>query len=246
MTATTASGPRPGEHTLVACWRALARTSSDATVLRTSGAIVATFPSFAPMNNAIMSSPHDADLWAESDRLKGAYRRAGVSSWAAWIRSRATSFEAADAIPELRGFKRDATTLVMEAKRLPSFRTSSAVRLASIDAASRAGDEPVPTSELGETNADGKLAGWVMTDGDVAVAGAYRFLHGSDCGVYAVGTAPAWRRRGLARRLVEHLLADASRRGARSATLQSTSMAQNVYASLGFAAVGRYEEWVPE
>ena len=246
MTAGRASGPLAGEDTLVACWRALARTSSDATVVQTSGAIVATFPSFAPMNNAIMSRPHDADLAAEADRLKDAYRRAGVSSWAAWIRSRATSFAAADAIRELTDFKRDTTTLVMEAKRLSRFRTSSDVRLACVDAASRAGDEPVPVSDLGVPNADEELAAWVMVDGDVAVAGAYRYLHGSDCGVYAVGTTPAWRRRGLARRLVEHLLADASRRGAQSATLQSTSMAQNLYASLGFAPVGRYEEWVPE
>ena len=84
-----------------------------------------------------------------------------------------------------------------------------------------------------------------MVEGDVAVAGAYRYLHGSDCGVYAVGTVRAWRRRGIARSLVEHVLADATRRGARTATLQATPMAQHVYESLGFAPVGRYEEWVP-
>jgi len=55
---------------------------------------------------------------------------------------------------------------------------------------------------------------------------------------------PEKRRRGLARRLVEHVLADASRRGARTATLQSTRMAQNLYRSLGFEPARRYEEWL--
>ncbi len=133
----------------------------------------------------------------------------------------------------------------MQATRLATFGAAVAARPASIDAAVLAGDEPVPITDLGERNPDQGLAGWVMLDGDVAVAGAYRFLHGSDCGIYAVGTAPAWRRRGLARHLVAHVLADAARRGARTATLQSTPMAQGVYASLGFEPVGRYEEWVP-
>jgi hypothetical protein len=43
---------------------------------------------------------------------------------------------------------------------------------------------------------------------------------------------------------VEHVLADAYRCSARTATLQSTPMGQPLYESLGFQAVGRYEEWV--
>ena len=45
---------------------------------------------------------------------------------------------------------------------------------------------------------------------------------------------------------MEHVLADAWERDARSATLQSTEMAQPLYAGLGFVAAGRYEEWVPQ
>ncbi|HEY7137304.1 MAG TPA: GNAT family N-acetyltransferase [Acidimicrobiia bacterium] len=80
-----------------------------------------------------------------------------------------------------------------------------------------------------------------MQDG-LAVAGAWGFLHRGECGLYAVGTVPEWRRRGLARTLVAHVLADARSRGARTATLQSTPMARTLYESLGFAPVGRYEE----
>ena len=85
----------------------------------------------------------------------------------------------------------------------------------------------------------------MILDDDVAVAGAWSFLLGSDCGIYAVGTVPPWRRRGFARALMEHVLAEAWRRGARTATLQSTRIGQRLYSSLGFEAVGRYEEWVP-
>ena len=246
MTETTASAPLSGQDTLVACWNAVARTSFGATVVQSPRAIVATFPAFEPMNNAIMLGAHDIDLAAETKKLRIAYARAGVPSWAVWIPSRVTSFEAEDTIHEIDGLKRDTTTLVMETNSLMSFRTSTSARPASIATAARAGDEPVPAIALGEPSTEEGLAGWVFVDHDVAVAGVYRFLHGTDCGIYAVGTAPAWRRRGIARALVEHVLADAARLGARTATLQSTPMAQRLYESLGFVPVGRYEEWTPE
>ena len=87
------------------------------------------------------------------------------------------------------------------------------------------------------------LDGWVLIHDQVAVAGAWSFLHDSDCGIYAVGTVPRWRRQGFARALVEHVLAEAQLLGARTATLQSTRMGQPLYESLGFQPAGRYEEW---
>jgi GNAT superfamily N-acetyltransferase len=78
----------------------------------------------------------------------------------------------------------------------------------------------------------------------LAVAGAWSHLHGTDCGVYAVGTHPDRRRRGIGGALVEHVLAEAQRSGARTASLQSTRMGRSLYAALGFTTVGRYEEWV--
>jgi GNAT superfamily N-acetyltransferase len=88
------------------------------------------------------------------------------------------------------------------------------------------------------------LTGWVMLRESVAVASAWSFLNGSDCGIYTVGTQPEWRRRGLAHALMEHVLGEAWRHGARTASLQSTRMGQPLYLSLGFQAVGRYEEWL--
>jgi ribosomal protein S18 acetylase RimI-like enzyme len=115
---------------------------------------------------------------------------------------------------------------------------------ASLAAATQAGDEPVPVAALGVPEAIPGLAAWVMRQGDVAVASAWSVRHGTDIGIYAVGTAPGWRRRGLATALLEHVLAVAARDGARTATLQSTRMAQGLYESLGFVAEGRYEEWI--
>jgi ribosomal protein S18 acetylase RimI-like enzyme len=141
---------------------------------------------------------------------------------------------------------RDTTTLVMEASASETRPVFAAARAVPIDVAIRATDAPVPTHELGDIDIDdARLAGWVAVDGDVAVAGAYRYLHGSDCGIYAVGTVPDYRRRGIAGRLVEHIIGDGARRGARTASLQSVPTAQRLYESLGFEAVGRYEEWVP-
>ena len=133
----------------------------------------------------------------------------------------------------------------MRASLPPGLHSHDGVVRASIADASRAGDEPVPFIDLGNPEEEPGVAGWVMLHDAVAVAGAWSFLHEKDCGIYAVGTAPRWRRRGLARNLVEHVLADARRRGARTATLQSTRMAQQLYQSLGFEPAGRYEEWVP-
>jgi hypothetical protein len=45
---------------------------------------------------------------------------------------------------------------------------------------------------------------------------------------------------------MRHLMAEALACGARTVTLQSTRAGHGLYQSLGFAAVGRYEEWVPE
>ena len=115
----------------------------------------------------------------------------------------------------------------------------------SIASATRASDEPVPFDALGEPDGVPGLGAWVFVRDGLAVAGTWSMQHGDDCGIYAVGTVPAWRRRGLARALVEHVLADARDHGARTATLQSTPTAVPLYESLGFEAAGRFEEWVP-
>jgi ribosomal protein S18 acetylase RimI-like enzyme len=246
VTEATATESLPGQDTLVACWRADASRSPGAQVTQSDSVVVASFPAFAPMNNAIVLRAYEVDLGIEAARLRRAYAQAAVPSWALWIPSCSTTFDADDEITAIDGMQRDETTLVMRLETLPTGRTDPRVRRSSFAAACRAGDEPIPADDLGEPDPDDRLASWVMVDGKVGIAGAQSFLLGADCGIYAVGTAPAWRRSGIARRLVEHVLTDAARRGARTATLQSTPMGQGLYESIGFYAVGRYEEWVPQ
>jgi GNAT superfamily N-acetyltransferase len=235
----------PGQETLIASWRALAQLSSGARVIRRPRSVAAVFPSWAPLNNAILLGPAEAEgLRAAGTELRVVYRNAGIESWALWLSSRATTLDAPDQVGEVPDFTRDTTTLVMRLPSLEGFGEHANVIRTSVDGASRAGDEPVPVAELGGDDGVAGLHGWALVRDGVAVSGAWSCIHGRDCGIYAVGTVPQWRRRGLARALVEHVLADARSRGARTASLQSTRMARTLYESLRFAAVGRYEEWL--
>jgi len=81
-------------------------------------------------------------------------------------------------------------------------------------------------------------------DGEmVAAALAYDF--GGDCGIYNVGTVERARRRGLGTALTAAQVHAARARGCQTASLQSTSMAERVYAAVGFRDLGRILEYVP-
>jgi GNAT superfamily N-acetyltransferase len=236
----------PGQETLIASWEALARLSPGARLIRSTTAVAAVFPSWAPLNNALMLTAPEGDPAAAAAWSTILYAQVDVDAWAFWIPSRTTDLDAPDDVREVGEFKRDTTTLVMQATLSPGLQAHDGVVQTSIAAATRAaGDEAVPVSDLGTPERVPGLTAWVMVRDRVAVAGAWSFLHGTDCGIYAVGTMPGWRRQGLARALVEHVLRDARQRGARTATLQSTRMGQPLYESLGFEPAGRYEEWIP-
>jgi predicted GNAT family acetyltransferase len=78
-----------------------------------------------------------------------------------------------------------------------------------------------------------------------SAAAAMAFDHDGDCGIYNVGTLPPARRRGLATAVTATLLHDAVARGCRTASLQSTAMAERVYAAVGFRPLGRFVEYEP-
>jgi ribosomal protein S18 acetylase RimI-like enzyme len=235
---------QPGQDTLLGSWAALAQLSPGARLIRSSTVVAAMFPSWAALNNAIMLARPDCTTTASAAaHLVPVYAEAGVDAWALWVPSRATDLEAADTVAEVGGMKRDATTLVMQATLRRGLRRCGSVVRTSIATATHATDEPVSARDIGEPEAVPNLDGWVLVHDRVAVAGAWSFLHDSDCGIYAVGTVPLWRRQGFARALVEHVLAHAQLRGARTASLQSTRMGQPLYESLGFQVAGRYEEW---
>jgi ribosomal protein S18 acetylase RimI-like enzyme len=71
------------------------------------------------------------------------------------------------------------------------------------------------------------------------------FDHQGDCGIFNVGTLESARRRGLATALTALHLHNAAARGCRTASLQSTEIAEHVYTTVGFRALGRILEFVP-
>jgi ribosomal protein S18 acetylase RimI-like enzyme len=236
----------PGQETLLACWSALAQLSPGARLVVSPLAVAAVFPSWEPLNNAILhraGNDSDAAAAAAASELRAVYNSADVDGWALWIPRHGVDLDAPDDLPAVDGLERDATTLVMKARLSAALRRHDRVVRASIAAVGRIGVDPVNAGDLGMPEEVARLAGWAMVQDGMAVCGAWTYLHDDDCGIFAVETVPAWRRRGLARALVEHALSDAWHRGARTATLQSTRMAQRLYESLGFEAAGRYEEW---
>jgi predicted GNAT family acetyltransferase len=82
--------------------------------------------------------------------------------------------------------------------------------------------------------------------GDENVAAALAFDYGGDCGIYNFGTVERARRRGLGTALTALHLHDALARGCRTASLQSTPMAERVYAAVGFRDLGQFLGYVPE
>jgi GNAT superfamily N-acetyltransferase len=77
------------------------------------------------------------------------------------------------------------------------------------------------------------------------VAAAMALNRGGDCGIYNVTTLERARRRGLGTALTAVHLHDALARGCQTASLQSTEMAERVYAAVGFRDLGRILEYVP-
>jgi GNAT superfamily N-acetyltransferase len=241
----TITGVRAGQDTLIASWRALAAVSPHAEVITSAVAVAAVFPKWTVLNNAIALDVSGGGAGAAVARgLSALYRDAGVETWALWIPSPAKDFDAPDALVSVGTLARDTTTLVMHADLRADLRSNPAVVRTSVAAANMAGDQPLVAADLPAPDPGTGIEGWAFVHDGMAVAGAWSCIHGRDCGIYAVGTVPDRRRRGFGRALVEHILADARRRGARTTTLQSTRMGQGLYESLGYAAVGRYEEWV--
>jgi GNAT superfamily N-acetyltransferase len=81
-------------------------------------------------------------------------------------------------------------------------------------------------------------------DGEIVSAAlAYDFR--GDCGIYNVGTAAEARRRGLGTAVTAAQLYNARERGCRTASLQSTPMAEHVYTAVGFRDLGQIVEYTP-
>jgi len=234
-----------GAETLVASWEAYAHGSAGAVVRRTPNVASAVFPiepERGVYNNALLAR----DL-APTERagalvaMAAAYESAGVARHAAWVYERD---EAMRVDLERHGYAVDASTRAMGM-------ALADMRLPRPEIDRRA----TPWSEYARLF--GLPAGFLSgADHDVfhlvvaclggePVASALAFDHEGDCGIFNVTTLEHARRRGLGTALVAFQLHDARDRGCRTASLQSTPMAVNMYATAGFRDLGVIIEYVP-
>lgn len=237
-----------GSETLLASWEEYARGSAGAALHRLSGVAAAVFPSEperAVYNNALL----DRDLGpteraAAVDAIEAAYARAGIERYAAWVHE---SDEAMRAELSGRGYTLDESTRAMgmsltdialsrpEIDLGPSHWSEHLeyLRIVGVPPGLLSGADPSAFHIL-----VARLAG-------ENVATAMAFDHDGDCGVFNVSTLEAARRRGLGTALTARHIHDAAARGCSTASLQSTAMAERVYAAVGFRDLGRILEYVP-
>jgi GNAT superfamily N-acetyltransferase len=234
-----------GTGTLVASWEAYARGAAGAAVQRTPGVASAVFPhepERSIYNNALLERDLAAAERADAlDAMETAYADAGVTRFAAWVHESDMAMRVA---LERRGYTLDVSTRAMGM-------ALNDIRL------------PRPELELGSPDwfeylrllelPPGLLCGADHTAFHLVVARlsgenvatALAFDHGTDCGIYNVATVEHTRRRGLGTALTVLQLHDALARGCQTASLQSTPMAERVYAAAGFRDLGRILEYVP-
>ncbi len=160
--------------------------------------------------------------WAASQRLQEALTRAG------WIRVEDITVMAADALPELSPPSPHLSWRVAEAAEMPQW-VSILVRSFDLP------ESPAFTAALCRRFRQGTAVSYLAEWDGQPVGCAQLFLEAGVVGIYAVGTLPAFRRRGIASALVEHLMRDAMAHGD-LVCLQAIagSAAERVYTRLGF------------
>jgi GNAT superfamily N-acetyltransferase len=234
-----------GCETLLASWREYARGAVGATVQYLPGAAAAVFPHGAERgiyNNAVVERgleprPRDTALRA----VRAAYAGAGVTRYSVWVHE---TDDGLRADVERLGYALDTTTRAMgmdlDDIRVP--RPDLDLAPASWSQYLRFDGLP---PDLLSTADHAALHVLAVREGAEIVAAALAYDFGEDCGVYNVGTSAHARRRGLGTAVTAAQLYAARDRRRRTASLQSTPMAERVYARVGFRDLGRFLEYVP-
>jgi GNAT superfamily N-acetyltransferase len=236
-----------GAATLVASWEEYARGSAGAAVLRLDGVASAVFPTDPERgvyNNALLDCGH-GDRVRAVEAMEAAYAEAGIERFAAWVHESDAGMRA-----ELsgRGYTVTESTRAMGLGLEAAPTPDPDVDLDPLDWPGylrylRAFGLPKGLLQGADPSAFRVLA--ARLDGE-PVATAVAFDHGGDCGVVSVSTLESGRRRGLATALTARQLHDALARGCTTASVQSTEMAERVYASVGFRDLGRFIEYSPQ
>jgi GNAT superfamily N-acetyltransferase len=237
-----------GAETLLASWEAIARGSRGAAVLRASGVAAAVFPHAperAVYNNALLERDLGPFERVEAvDLMQATYASAGVDRFAAWVHE---SDEALRDELQARGHTLDTSTramgMALSDALLPRPQMALAVAewpeyLRYLDAFG------LPAGLLAGVDPSAFHVRTARLHGET-VATALAFDLGDDCGIYNVSTLEHARRRGLGTALTATLVYDAVERGCCTASLQSTPVAERIYAAVGFRDLGRFLEYVP-
>jgi GNAT superfamily N-acetyltransferase len=239
---------RRGLATQLRCCEAIAHGARGAAMLRAPGVTVGVFPhepERSIYNNAVLEHGlGPAERAAALDAMEAAYASASIDRFAAWVHE---SDEAMCAALTARGYRLAETTRAMGMAL--SDLTVPPPELDFIPA-----EWPEYPRLLHEHGAPPGLyagvdpAGFqvlLARRGGECLAMALGFDGEDDYGIYNVSTLEHARRRGLATALTARLLHDAAARGHLTATLQSTEMAERVYAAVGFRDLGRILEFAP-
>jgi GNAT superfamily N-acetyltransferase len=236
---------RRGTQTLLACWAAYARGTIGASVQYFPGVTAAIFPhepERAYYNNALLG----CDLTASARGIALAameveYSAAGITAFAAWVHEE----DAAMRIDlQRRGYRFSEATRAMGMALDNVHLPSQEVDLGSLDWTGylRLFGLPPDLFQAADHTALNLVV--ARLDGlDAAAALAYD--HAGDCGIFNVTTVAHARRRGLATALTALQLRKARARGCRTASLQSTPMAEHVYAAVGFRDLGQILDYTP-
>jgi ribosomal protein S18 acetylase RimI-like enzyme len=237
-----------GAATLLAAWEEIARGSAGAALRRLDGVAAAVFPSEperSVYNNALLDRDlGPAERAAAVDAMAAAYESAGVERYAAWAHE---SDEGMRAELSGRGYTVAECTRAMGMSLQGMAVARPEVELGPLD-----WPDYVQYLEMVGVPA-GLLSGvdpsafhtLVARRGGESVATAIAYHHDGDCGVFNVSTVETARRRGLGTALTARLVHDAAERGCSTASLQSTPMAERLYAAVGFRDLGRFLEYVP-
>lgn len=233
----------PRVETLVASWEEYARGSTGAAVRRATGVTIGVFPNepeCAVYNNALLERGLTASERAEAiDAMEGTYATAGIAGFTAWVHERDQAMR--DHL-EQRGHRLDESTravgMALDDLHVPRPKIelgppdwSEYLRILGMPPAFLRAADPAAFHIL--------LA---RLDGQ-NVATAMALDRNCDCGIYNVTTLEHARRRGLGTALTVLQLHGALSRGCATASLQSTGMAEHVYAALGFRNLGRILEY---
>lgn len=226
---------RRGVATLLASWEAYARRAPGAALRRLDGAAAAVFPhgpARGIYNNAVLEHARGIDA------LEAAYAEAGVERYAVWVHEGDETLRAALAA---RGYAVSESTRAM-GRPLAGVAPAPALELAPADWREHLRILGVAGDLLGDASAPPGIRVLVTRGG---LATGHVLDHDADCGIFNVTTAEHARRRGLGGAVVARLLHDAAERGCTTASLQSTPIAEGVYAAAGFRDLGRILEHVP-